>query len=134
MSCKVIVIKNSTNSKALGSGLIYNARDSPRAFDPEFLSAHIRRRKKNLDPNFRTDRWVLAAENECSVQCNVTRKAAMCVLSPVIPVKDHRELQLVPNCSPALHNAFENRAGPHSGLDAKAPAGTAQAADRLKIT
>ncbi len=133
MASEMIVVKNALYSKAFRPGLIHHTRNYSRAFDSKFLTAHIRGRQENLDPHFGSDWWILAAENQCSIQRNVAREAALRMFSSVVPVKDYGELQLVSNCSSALCDALENGTGPHSEVDTRASCKVSQAAERLKI-
>jgi hypothetical protein len=100
----MIVVKHPMNSKSGASMLINHTGNSSNTFDPYLFAATVGRGNQNFDTNFASDRWTCAAENQYSVERDIACKAPRNVLSPVVPMEENRQLQLVPNRPSVLRN------------------------------
>jgi hypothetical protein len=97
---KMIVIEHSANSKK--TSFLNNACHLSDALNAQFRAAFIRRRNQDLDSNIRSDWRASSAEDQRSVESDVAGEPPLHLFSPIIPVEDDGESQLVPNFSSAL--------------------------------
>lgn len=109
----MIIIKHPLHTKGAKSGKRYSSGDPPDTLDPQFFVRMVRRRDQYFDSHFRSDCWTRAAEDQGSIQCNITRETSRGALYSVIPVENHWKSQLVSNSGPPLHVAFESWAEMH---------------------
>ena len=103
---ELIVAEKSMYSKTGGPWLFPHTCDFSHTLDPDLFSGLIRRRNQDFNSNINTDRWAGAAEYQRTVQRNVARKTALCVIVPVIPMKNDREPQFIAHCSPSFLAGF----------------------------
>lgn len=68
---------------------MHNPAHPSHTFNPYFLVTVIRGRYKYLDPYFGAHSGTSAADDQCSIQRDIARKATLGVVLAVDPVKDH---------------------------------------------
>jgi hypothetical protein len=83
-----VFIEHPVDSEISKSRLFPHSGHLPNTFDSNSLGGLVRRRDQNLNSNSGSNWGALAAENERTVKCNVVRKAAFCVIRPVIPMEN----------------------------------------------
>jgi hypothetical protein len=102
----MLVVKLSMNAET--SGFLCNPCHFADALYTEFLSALIRRRNQNFNPNVRPHWRCLGTEDQSTIQRNVVREASLGVLPPIIPVENDGELEPVSNSASALQAGLNN--------------------------
>jgi hypothetical protein len=108
LSRKVIVVKRAMNPETAASRLTHNSHHLANALDTQLLSALVGRGQQDFDTNFTPYPGASAAEDECSIQCNVNCEAPFGVVRAIVPVKDDRKTQAISNGGSALQTSLYN--------------------------
>jgi hypothetical protein len=102
MARQVVVIEHAADPKKAGAQVVSHPRDLTHTLDSDFLCRLFWRRDQDLNSNISSNRWAPAAQNQSTVQRNISGKAAPGLLGPVVPMKNHWQLQFVSHRRSAL--------------------------------
>jgi len=105
----VIVIEEPSNPKAATLAIFHCACHLADALNSELFIPVTRGRNENFDSNVTPNGRASCAKDESAIYCNVVCEATFCVLPRIIPMKDHRQREPVPNCGPPLRCSLNDR-------------------------
>jgi hypothetical protein len=100
----MIIVEKALNSKTIATDPLHYAANLANALDPKFTILPDRRWQVDQDMYRASDRRAFAANNKYSIQRNIFRKTASCLLFAVIPLKNDRQAQPVTDGPPSQRN------------------------------
>jgi hypothetical protein len=86
----MIVVENAMHAERSATWMVHRASHFPEAFDTKLLAALVGRWKQDFNPNIRSDRGTITAENQCAIKGYIACEAACRPLGSVIPMKNYR--------------------------------------------
>ena len=102
----MVVIERAANTEKAGTQVVSHSCHFPHTINSNLLGIVVRRWDQHFNSNICSKRRANAAENQGTVQSNIGREAAFCVVYPIVPVKNDGQSQLVSHRSSSFEHRF----------------------------